>query len=246
MYEEGVEAVTKTFRQLYEMIEVEDERVQRLVASATAAHLQRIEQLSGRINRLEEELSSKTRQVHQLNLVVKELNKQFKEARAQTRLAREAHLATAMKNSQTSSLPPSRDLHKRTRSLREQSGRKPGGQVGHQGTTRGFSPKPERRVIYAPETCSLCGSSLVECEAEGIERRQVHDLPLLKIEVIEHQAQTKVCHRCETKNKAKFPKGVSAPVQYGEGIKSVAAYLLGYQLLPYGRCAEAMNDLFNC
>ena len=28
MYEEGVEAVTETFRQLYEMIETDDERVQ--------------------------------------------------------------------------------------------------------------------------------------------------------------------------------------------------------------------------
>ena len=81
MYEEGVEAVTETLRQLYEMIEVEDERIHRLVASATAAHLQRIEQLSGRIAHLEEELSSRVRQVHQLNHTVKDLNKQLTEAR---------------------------------------------------------------------------------------------------------------------------------------------------------------------
>jgi hypothetical protein len=36
---QGVDAVAATIRQLYEMIEVEDERVQRLVASASAAHL---------------------------------------------------------------------------------------------------------------------------------------------------------------------------------------------------------------
>lgn len=39
IYEEGVGAVTETIRRLYEMIEVEDERVYRLVALATAAHL---------------------------------------------------------------------------------------------------------------------------------------------------------------------------------------------------------------
>jgi len=71
IYAEGVESVTQAIRQLYEMIEIEDERVQRLVASATTAHLQRIEQLRGRINRLEEELARRVRQVHQLDLTVK-------------------------------------------------------------------------------------------------------------------------------------------------------------------------------
>ena len=78
------------------------------------------------------------------------------------------------------------------------------------------------------------------------ERRQAHDLPLQKIEVTEYQAQTKVCRRCGAKNKARFPASVKVPVQYGEGVRSVAAYLMGYQLLPYDRCAEALADLFGC
>ena len=48
------------------------------------------------------------------------------------------------------------------------------------------------------------------------------------------------------KNKAKFPAGVNAPVQYGQRVRAMVAYLLGYQLLPYERCAETMKDLFNC
>jgi DNA repair exonuclease SbcCD ATPase subunit len=207
IYDEGVEAVTETFRQLYEMIEVEDERVQRLVASATVAHLQRIKQLNGRIAKLEEELSSRVRQIHQLNQAVKELSQQLREAREQTQLAREAHLASAMKNSQTSSLPPSRDPCKRTKSLREKSGRKPGGQVGHRGATREMVEAPDYLVIHAPECCWLCGSSLDEAAVKTSERRQVHDLPPPRTEVTEHQAQTKVCVRCGMKNKAKFPPG---------------------------------------
>jgi transposase len=105
--------------------------------------------------------------------------------------------------------------------------------------------KPDHLVIHAPESCELCGSSLNEAEVEGSERRQVHDLLPQKIEVIEHQSQTKVCGRCGLKNKARFPAGVNAPVQYGAGIRAVAAYLTGYQLLPYERCAETMDDLFN-
>ena len=81
IYNEGVYAVAAVFRQLYEMIEVEGERVHRRVAAATAAHLRKIEQLTARIARLEGELAGKARQIHQLNLAVKELNQELKEAR---------------------------------------------------------------------------------------------------------------------------------------------------------------------
>jgi transposase len=246
IYNEGAYAVAATIRKLYEMIEVEDERVHRLVASANAAHLRKIEQLTTRIRRLEEELAGKVRQVHQLNLSVKELNKQLKEARRQTRQAQERHLAHLIKDSRNSSLPPSTDRRKRTRSLRQRSGRKPGGQVGHPGTTLSFVERPDRLILHAPADCYLCGSSLAESEVARTERRQVHDLPPQKMEVTEHQAQTKVCGRCGAENKAEFPVGVKAPVQYGAGVRSVAAYLMGYQLLPYDRCAEAMDDLFAC
>jgi transposase len=105
---------------------------------------------------------------------------------------------------------------------------------------------PDHLVIHSPESCDLCVSSLNGAEVKGSERRQVHDLLPPKIEVIEHLAQTKVCGRCGLKNKAKFPSGINAPVQYGAGIRAVATYLMGYQLLPFERCAETMKDLFNC
>jgi transposase/uncharacterized coiled-coil protein SlyX len=246
LFNKGVGAVTETIRQLYEMIETDDERVQKLVRVAISAHLQKNEQLTGRIAKLEEELSKRMRQVHQLNRTIKEINKQLNEARRETRLAREAHLASVMKNSQNSSLPPSADRHKKTSSLREKSGKHVGGQVGHHGTTLGFVDKPDRFITHFPETCAFCGSSLSDSKLAGSERRQVHDLPPQKMKVTEHQAQTKVCGRCGTMSKGKFPAKVNAPVQYGEGVRAVAAYLMGYQLIPYDRCAEAMNDLFDC
>jgi transposase len=260
IYDQGVGAVTATFTQLYKMIEVDNERVYKLVASATAAHLTKIDELTNRITRLEEELLGRKRQLHQLRrtieelnqqrsqyqLTIKDLNKQVKEAKEQARLAREAHLASVMKNSQNSSLPPSADRHKRTRSLRQKSGKKAGGQVGHPGATLDFVEEPDHVIVHAPQACHLCGSSLNRCEIVKSERRQVHDLPPLKIEVTEHRAQTKICCKCGVKNKADFPLGVTAPVQYGERVKCAAAYLLGYQLLPYDRCAETINDLFGC
>jgi len=193
IYDRGLNAVAVTIRQLYEMIEMDDERVHRLVGSATAAHLRRIEQLTARITRLEEELSNKVRKIHHLNSTIRELNEQLKEAHKQTRSAREAHLATVMKNSQNSSLPPAKDPRKRTRSLREKSGKRVGGQPGHPGMALNFASQPDRLIIHLPESCYICGSSLSGSDTTGRERRQVHDLPPQKIEVTEHHAQTKVC-----------------------------------------------------
>lgn len=64
IYEQGVEAVAATIKHLYQMIEIEDERVYELVASATAANLRKIEQLTACVAKLEENLSNKVRQIH--------------------------------------------------------------------------------------------------------------------------------------------------------------------------------------
>lgn len=93
------------------------------------------------------------------------------------------------------------------------------GKVGHPGTTLDLVTLPDRLIIHLPESYHLCGSALDGSEVARTERRQVHDLPPPKVEVTEHRAQVKVCRRCGAKNKAEFPAGVNAPVQYGEGIQ---------------------------
>lgn len=246
IHQRGVYAVAQTISDLYQMIEMDDERVQKLIRSAHATYLQKIQQLTQRNTQLETELLQQKRRLHQQARQLKDLSKQLREAQEKTRRAKEAHLATVMKDSQNSSKPPSTDRHKKTRSLREKSGRRPGGQVGHPGATLNFVSHPDHLITHAPEACYLCGSSLSASVVTKSERRQVHDLPPQKLEVTEHLAQTKVCGRCGAPNKAAFPAGVNAPVQYGERVRAVAAYLLGYQLLPFERCAEALGDLFDC
>jgi transposase len=41
-----------------------------------------------------------------------------------------------------------------------------------------------------------------------------------------------------------FPEGVTQPVAYGPGVKALLVYLQAYQLLPYARSCELMEDLF--
>ena len=46
-------------------------------------------------------------------------------------------------------------------------------------------------------------------------------------------------------NKADFPEGVNAPIQYGKSIQAIINYLSFYQLLPYKRLSELCLDIFN-
>lgn len=151
------------------------------------------------------------------------------------------------KNSRNSSKPPSTDGYERPqpKSLREKSGRKIGGQEGHKGETLKMVVTPDCVIGHQVERCEACGKSLVGEEVLGVERRQVFDLPPVRLHVTEHQAETKGCSSCGHLNRALFPVGVVSPAQYGQHIKSVAVYLLQYQLLPYDRTGELMQDLFS-
>ena len=151
------------------------------------------------------------------------------------------------KNSRNSSKPPSSDGFEKPapKSLREKSARPSGGQPGHAGKTLAMIEKPDRTERHRVERCECCDRSLAACPPDGIEKRQVHDLPPLRLIVTEHQAEIKRCS-CGHLNKAAFPEGVNAPVQYGSGVKAAAVYLKNYQFLPYERSCELLGDFFGC
>jgi transposase len=151
------------------------------------------------------------------------------------------------KNSRNSGKPPSSDGFNRPapKSLREKSQRPTGGQPGHAGFTLTMADKPDRIQVHQVESCVRCSRSLGTVPADSVERRQVHDLPPRGLIVTEHQAETKLC-TCGCLNKALFPPDITAPVQYGPGVKAAAVYLKNYQLLPYERAGEVFADLFAC
>ena len=98
----------------------------------------------------------------------------------------EARLA---KDSHNSSKPPASDsLAKRPKSLRVATGQKPGGQPGHPGATLRLAERPDHLVAHTPLACRGCGASLALVPVCHQERRQLHDLPPLRLVVTEHQA----------------------------------------------------------
>jgi transposase len=151
-------------------------------------------------------------------------------------------------DSSNSSKPPSSDGLKkpgRVRSLRERSGKKPGGQKGHKGETLRQTAGPDQIVDHHPTTCRECGAALTADMAKNHVARQVFDLPKPQpLIVTEHRAHECRCAACGAATRAPFPEGVNAPAQYGARIAAFVIYLLHYQLLPEDRLAALMADLF--
>jgi transposase len=152
------------------------------------------------------------------------------------------------KNSSNSSKPPSSDgLGKKPRiagSLRGVSGKKSGGQPGHQGDTLRPVAEPDKIERHEVTSCEHCQADLTAGMATGVEKRQVFDMPEPRLEVTEHQAHIYTCACCHGVTKAAFPSEVTAHVQYGPRIKAAAVYLNAQQLVPEDRVGGIMQDLF--
>jgi len=188
------------------------------------------------ILRFFDELKSLREEVKTLRDEVKELRNENKEL--QGKLA---------KNSQNSSKPPSSDGYNKPKpkSLRKLSGKKTGGQQGHSGSRLEMVEQPDHVVPHTIDECDGCGRSLKTVEATDVRCRQVIDIPPLKLEVTEHRAETKECPGCGCCNVANFPEEAKTSVQYGSRIKALLVYLNQYQLVPYDRTCELVNDLFS-
>ena len=175
----------------------------------------------------------------------------------QQRIEQQQHRITALEqelrelktDSHDSGKPPSRDSferkqEKRKSSRRERTGKRPGGQPEHQGATLCQSEQPDIITVHAVDVC-CCGRSLVDEPVADYESRQVFDVPPMQMQVTEHRAERKCCPDCGAVIRAPFPEGVTQPVQYGERVSAVAAYLRNYGLLPYERTAQLFEDLFS-
>lgn len=151
----------------------------------------------------------------------------------------------AAQSSRNSSRPPSTDRPEQPqpKSLRQKSGRKPGGQPGHPGSTLRFSDHPQHTQIHPLQKCE-CGEDLSQEPALDFERRQVFDLPSLKLECTEHRAEIKDCPCCHKLVTAPFPEEVKAPVQYGKNFRSLLAYFYDAQLGASLRIRQMCEEMF--
>lgn len=162
-------------------------------------------------------------------------------------------------NSSNSSLAPSLDLFekrlaekrkqketaKQTKSLREKSDKKVGGQPGHKGVTLEISSVDSTEDVRASR-CSTCGFSL---EGEPVSqeiRRVVRDLDgNWKEHHREYVFAKVVCPQCGKESAPPLKEDVKAPFQYGPRISSLVTYMNSYHIIPIDRVREFLADVFN-
>lgn len=181
-----------------------------------------------RIAELETLVAQQSEQIAQLRAYIREL---------EGRQAKDSH---------NSSKPPASDgLRRKTRSLRQPSGKKPGGQLGHRGETLRLQATPDTVIEHRPTVCQHCQAAL-DANAPVLvrERRQVQDLPPLRLVVTEHQALHLRCPQCQQVSVGAFPAEAPSRAQYGPHVRALAVYLAEEQLVPLGRVQQVLSDLF--
>lgn len=164
------------------------------------------------------------------------------------RLSAENALLTEQikKNSQNSSKPPSEDKPKGFKAEgKDPSGRKRGGQPGHEGYGfKFYAPEECEQILdYYPEYCEACGAAL-SGEDPAPHRVQQVELPVMKPVVVEHRFHQLSCPCCEA-----VTRGWDEPVLnqsvYGERLSAVVGLLSGVGRQSHSQVQGILNEIFN-
>ena len=151
-------------------------------------------------------------------------------------------------NSSNSGKPPSSDGYQKPSShlnLREKTGRKSGGQAGHEGTTlrQVREPRQGGRSL-ASGLRGVWGGVRAENRRRAIRSGRCSTCRSPSVEVTEHRAYSGACPACGQETEAAFPVEVRAAAQYGATVAALVVYLQPWQLIPEDRLAELMRDVF--
>ena len=139
-------------------------------------------------------------------------------------------------NSTNSSKPPSTDPN-RKKKTKSKTGKKPGGQKGHVGTTLKKVDDPDKVKLIKVDRSKLPPGRYRQV---GFDSRQVFDIDISRV-VTEYRVQILQDDK-GNRFVATFPKGVTKAVQYGTGLKAHSVYMSQFQLVPYNRIQDYFAD----
>ncbi len=192
-----------------------------------------------------EQLREENRRLREENRRLREENAQLK-ARVVELETRMAELESRLKqNSTNSSKPPSGDGPQTpARPNKFRSGRKPGGQPGHQGHQRELVPieKVDKIIPVKPENCRGCHAPLTGND-ENPRRHQVTEIPEIQPHITEYQLHALTCPRCHIETTAVLPDAVPQGA-FGPHTVAIVSLLTGIYHLGRRQAVQAMWDIF--
>ena len=172
---------------------------------------------------------------------IERLEKQVKELQeSNEQLKEKIH-----QNSRNSNRPPASDQPNVEKVKTQKStGKKRGGQPGHQGFGRSLYPVEECSLVkdYYPQICASCGEPLWGEDPKPY-RHQVVEIPPVKLDVREHRLHQRVCHHCGQKKRAVLPEDVEIS-GYGTRVVAIVSVLSGMYRHSHRMVVSALSDLF--
>lgn len=181
-------------------------------------------------------IASLNETVSQLTAIIESLNKQIQEQQEKLN-----------KNSRNSSKPPSSDgLTKPSpTSLRQKTGKKRGGQAGHDGTCLSTLCDPDEVEQHMPAACQGC-PHYEQCKGTAClaEARSIIDA-VVTVTITEHQAMSVICPLCGQTLHGEFPVNVRGPIQYGENLQALTVSLNTAGALSINRIHEILGNVFD-
>ena len=209
----------------------------------------RFEQIEARLRTTERKLEASERRRCHLEANRANLTREIKRLREHNTILQEkVRELTARLNadSTNSSQPPSADKPWKERRSRKPTGRRPGGQPGHKGTTRKPFPTEDidRQIPVVPEHCGKCHRCLRAQDATGdVRRHQVVEIPPVVAEVFEYVLHEACCPGCGEVTTADLPAGVPAGC-VGPRFQAILALLTGRCRISRREAADVSVALF--
>jgi transposase len=148
------------------------------------------------------------------------------------------------KNSTNSSKPPSSDGYNKppkNRSLREASGKKPGGQKGHMGHGMVLPHEPDEVVERVPAQCMGCACAGT-CAGTCRETRYGIDLEI-NVKVTQYNQMEFICPVSGRKITGDFDEDITGTHQYGKSVRSVVVLLYMCGIASHSRIAEMVSGM---
>lgn len=134
------------------------------------------------------------------------------------------------------------EIKRRTTSLREKSGKKPGGQPGHEGNTRMMLDAPVEIENHQPNYCKECGRDLSDIEGRLESEEECVGFRIVPL-TTRHRYLSKVC-TCGCHNKLDVPKRKN-PVYLSKDVRALVVYLNVVMCMPYNRIKSFLADVMH-